>query len=111
MKLKLFNLGLMTTVLLGVGLASDPASAANGIPGRVISQPGKPADPQFGNWRGSYYKDQTVWGDGIEHIGEVGTTLRSVYYVYGTAYQDCHSALIAEMNAAYATGWTDCSQL
>lgn len=110
MKLKLFNLALMTTVLLGAGLASDPASAANGVPGRVINDR-DPSGPQTGTWRGSYYTEYTVWGDGIEHIGEVGTTFRTGHDVYGTSYANCHSALIAEMSAAYASGWTDCSPL
>lgn len=108
--MKHLNAILATAVVLAASVMTAPADAANGIPGRVIAQPGDPLSPRIGNWRGSYYKDQTVWGDGIEHIGEVGTTFRTVYYVWGSSYQDCHNALIAEMNAAYATGWTDCSQ-
>lgn len=109
MKLKLFNLALMTTVLLGASLASDPASAANGVPGRVVHDRDDPVG--VGSWRGSYYTEYTVWGDGIEHIGEIGTTFRTGHDVYGTSYQDCHSALVAAASAANAAGITDCSPL
>lgn len=109
MKLKLFNLALMTTVLLGASLASDPASAANGVPGRVVHDRDDPVG--VGSWRGSYYTEYTVWGDGIEHIGEIGTTFRTGHDVYGTSYESCHTALLAQATAAYAAGWTDCTQL
>ncbi|UHQ22514.1 hypothetical protein LVB77_17940 [Lysobacter sp. 5GHs7-4] len=112
MNLKAFNLALMTTLLLGTALVAEPASAANGVPGRVIHDRDDPVGPSTGTWRGSYYTQYTVWGDGIEHIGEVGTTFRTGHEVFGNSYQSCHSALIAEMNAVGGVaGWTDCSPM
>lgn len=102
----------LAVALLAGTVATVQNAQALGRISNVYTTTGRTSDPSpVSGYRGSYVKTQVLWGDGIQHIGEVGTQINTVYYVTGPDYTSCHNALVAEASANYASNWTDCSPI
>lgn len=108
MKTKYKMMAAMSAVVIAATFATVPVNARK-IVNVVTVNPSGPSPTK--GYKGSYYKSHMTWGDGIEHVSELGTVFNTVYNVYGVDYDACHDALIAAMNANGYTGWTDCSAL